>query len=471
MISKLRRLRVVLAKPAEDRSLNEKLLVSSGLTGAEYAINILFRILSTLVLTRLLSPEIFGVMGVILMFQMILVMLTDFGVRPLIVVSDHASDPNFLKTCWTVQVLHGLCTYGIILLLALLIWNMQELRLTGETGVYAQPVLAPALAVAGLQLVLQGLESVNQSFYARDMRFGRITLINLTASVFAPVAAIAIAWIWPSVWALVISGLLAATLRLIMTFVLFNGPTMGICWRSEYVSELIHRGKWIVSHSALSILTNTADKILFSMFLSASAFGTYSLATQIIDIPRNLLGRIQSNLFLQVFRSLDESGDVQAMRRQYYRYRAPFDALACMVAGGLITAAPAVIDLMYDPRYAQAGEILQILALGLPLLGMGLIREAFIARKKLMLMTLVGFVQAVSIWLGMLVALPALGSAMGALLVVALHRVPELLLLLGLAQREGWVVPLKEIRMVPVIAVGALLGLGVDYLWLWSNTL
>ena len=106
MISKFRRLSTVLSKPAAERSLDEKLAVSSALTAFEYGISILCRIGSTLVLTRLLSPEIFGLFAIIITFQMIVVMLTDFGVLdadPVLVVS--ALDQSLANRRMVVMIL------------------------------------------------------------------------------------------------------------------------------------------------------------------------------------------------------------------------------------------------------------------------------------------------------------------------------------------------------------------------------
>ena len=392
-------------------------------------------------------------------------MLTDFGIRSMIIISDEFNKIKFLQTCWTIQFIRGVCVYGIILIIAIIIWAIQEFGVTGTESVYSAPEISPAIAISGFALVLQGLESVNQHVYAREMKFGPATQIQITFSVVGPIITISLALFWPSVWVLVISGLMITSLRLFMTYWMFPGLPMGFCLQRDYAREIFDRGKWIMSHSILSVATNTADKILLSVFLPASTFGIYSLAFQMIEIPRQFLDKVQHSLLLQVFQSLEKSGDFAQMKQQYYRYRIPYDVLACMATGGFLTASPALIDLMYDPRYAQAGEIMQVLALGLPLMGIGVIREAFISQRRFRLMSLVGLIQAGTIWLGLLVALPVMGSMLGAFLVIAFHRVPELMTLLGLARRENWIVPWKEVRLWPVILIGAALGWGVDYLW------
>ncbi len=465
MLAKLRHLGGVLRTPVDQRTMADKMAIASALTMFEYAVNIVFRIGSTLIVTRLLSPEIFGLFAVIMTFQVIVVMLTDFGIRALIIVSDEAEDPRFLQTCWSVQIVRGLCLWGIVLVLALVLFGLQQAGITAGETVYAAAALPLALAASGFQLVLQGMESVNQHVHARIMRFGRITLLNVARAAIGPVLTIAIALYYPTVWALVIAGLIGGAISVLLTFTLFPGTPMRACWEARHATELFNRGKWIMGHSALNVLSTSADKIMLSAFLPAPVMGVYFLASQIIEVPHNLLHKIQAAMGLQFFKDALKTEDKAEFRRSYYRYRIPFDVLACVIAGGLLTAAPAVIDILYDPRYLQAGSILQILALGLPVLTLGLIRDAYSAQKRFRIMTLISVIQATSIWIGLTLALPVLGSTLGAFLAVALHRLPEMATLVTLARREGWIDLVKEVRFLPVIGVGALMGWGVDRLW------
>lgn len=457
--------RSTLRKPADARSMQDKMLVSGALTSLDYACNILFRIGSTLIVTRLLAPDIFGLFALIMTFQVIAVMLTDFGVRALIIVSDNVEDEDFLRTCWSVQFVRGLALSAVVGVLALGIMAAQMVGMTGETTVYGAAELPLALTISGLQLTLQGFESVNQHVHAREMRFERITVLNIVHAALGPALTIAIALWWPTVWSLVIAGIAAGLVKLTLTHSIFPGIPMRFCWQREHVSELFDRGKWIMSHSALHVVTSSADKLMLSAFLPASWLGLYFLAFQFVEVPRQLLQRIESAFGLQFFQHVNEPGETASMRTAYYRFRVPFDLVACIFAGGFLTASPAVIDMLYDPRYLEAGYIMQILAIGLPLTGLGLIRDAYSAQKRFRVMTLISLIQAVSIWLGLVVALPVLGSTLGALLAITLYRVPELTALLVMARREGWVDLMREFRFFPLILVGAAMGWGVGLLW------
>lgn len=465
MLNRANRLYLILRKPADDRTMQERLLVSGALTSLDYSLGILFRIGSTLIVTRLLAPEIFGLFALIMTFQVIAVMLTDFGVRALIIVSDTVEDETFLRTCWSVQAMRGLALSGIVALIGLSIYGAQLAGLTGTRSVYGASELPLALAISGIQLAFQGFESVNQHVAAREMRFGRITVLNIVNAAMVPALTISIALWWPTVWSLVIAGLTGGMVKLILTHVVFPGIAMRFCWQRDHAAELFNRGKWVMSHSVLNVFTTTADKVMLSAFMPASWLGLYFLALQFIEMPRQLLEKIEAAFGLQFFRHVNEPGKLAEMQAAYYRLRIPFDLVACIFAGGFMTASPAVIDLLYDPRYLEAGSIMQILAIGLPFTGVGLIRHAFSAQKRFRIMTLISLIQAGSIWLGLIVALPVLGSALGALLAIALHRVPELMTLLAMARREGWVDLVREVRFLPLIAVGAAMGWGVDWVW------
>ncbi|MEO1533537.1 MAG: hypothetical protein AAFU72_15315, partial [Pseudomonadota bacterium] len=128
------------------------------------------------------------------------------------------------------------------------------------------------------------------------------------------------------------------------------------------------------------------------------------------------------------------------------------------LAGGFMVAGPAIVALLYDPRYGDAGPIIQILALALPTIGVTLAGAGFAAQRRFSVLTLVTFLDLVLLLTGLFVALAVLENAWVAFFAVALFRLPSTAVLLWLARREGWVALLREFRMAPLILVGAAAG-------------
>ena len=67
--------------------------------------------------------------------------------------------------------------FAIVLALALGLHLLQRADILTGTHVYAAPALPAALAASGVQMVIQGFESVTPHLHAREMRFGRITAL------------------------------------------------------------------------------------------------------------------------------------------------------------------------------------------------------------------------------------------------------------------------------------------------------
>ncbi|MDY7023361.1 MAG: oligosaccharide flippase family protein, partial [Cyanobacteriota bacterium] len=59
------------------------------------------RLGSNLILTRLLIPELFGLMALVHTFIIGVALFSDIGIRPSIIRSNRWNDPLFLNTAWT----------------------------------------------------------------------------------------------------------------------------------------------------------------------------------------------------------------------------------------------------------------------------------------------------------------------------------------------------------------------------------
>ncbi len=449
--------------PTEQRSLKQKAMLAGVWSTLAFFVVALMRLVSTIVLTRLLTPDVFGIFSVLLTVTFLMTMFSDLGVRSLILTREEEKLGNaFLWNCWTIQLLRGLVVGGLIVLIGVLFRVLQNYEVFPGYSSYSAPVLSSAISVSALAFIILSVESPNKFVYERDMKFGMVTVAEVAAATLSLFFVVGLALLLMNIWALVIASVLTAIARVVLSWALFKGPRMRLAWEKEHISPIIARGKWIVTHSGLTAITNVADRLLLGMFIPASSFGFYHIARQLIDMPIMLLNKIDGQIGLQVFSELHKHKTAEAFRRSYYKYRRFFDSMSMIGCGLLVTLAAPIVGIVYDDRYASVATILQILAMGLPLTGFFALRAAFNAQRRFRRMTLLSIIQAVSIWGGLIVALGVFNSVMGAFWVVALHRVPEALVLMGMGYREHWVVLWREFSHIPLIGVGALMGWGID---------
>jgi O-antigen/teichoic acid export membrane protein len=164
-------------------------LTVAGFGGAQ-----VLRLASNLILARLLFPEAFGLMAIVSVIIQGLMQFSDVGVSPAIMQSKRGDDPAFLNTAWTIQALRGV---GLWLVACALAWPVAV--------IYDAPLLMQLLPVAGLSLLITGFNPTALDTAKRHLRWGRVTAIEFAVQITGIVAAVALAWWWQSVWALVVS--------------------------------------------------------------------------------------------------------------------------------------------------------------------------------------------------------------------------------------------------------------------------
>src|SRR5437879_3727055 len=96
----------------------------------------LVRIVSTMCLTRLLSPDVYGIVGMIGSVFFVITMLTDVGFQAYIVRHHSSDDAEFMNSVWTIHAGRGLI---LSMISALVAWPLSLLL--------AKPEIAAPLAV------------------------------------------------------------------------------------------------------------------------------------------------------------------------------------------------------------------------------------------------------------------------------------------------------------------------------------
>jgi O-antigen/teichoic acid export membrane protein len=444
-----------------------KILTSTKLSGIRFASDVGLRLVSTVILTRLLEPEIYGVFAIVLVYIYMLEMFSDLGLRSLILTREGDVSDTFLRTCWSISILRGLFILLVSAAISVVINMLQGQGVFAPDSPYSAEVLPWAITAIGCTSFVLGLNSPNAYMRERNMDFGRVTLVYVIIHLSGLIITIALAYYLRSVWALVIGFAAKTVIQVTLSFLAFPGPSMRFDLNRHDFGIVIDRGKWIIGHSALHALSKSADRLVLGFAMSASTFGLYSIARQLVDLIPMFLTSLDQQMGLQVFTHLHKS-TVDQFRRNYYRYRLFFDALAGLSAGAGMVMAPLLIQLVFDDRYQGIAPIVQVLIWSVLVTGPTLLRTAFIAERRFKQMTLLSVVTAVTLWVGLCVAVFVFDSVPAALMIIALHRLPEAIIITLLAGDRDWIIIWREFISFGFCVVGALVGWGLVLAW---NTL
>ncbi len=343
----------VLSRLTRGRSLTERAARVSVITLGGYVAGQVFRLASNLILTRLLFPEAFGTMGIVLMVMIGLQMFSDVGLNASIMQSKRGDDPDFLNTAWTIQVLRG----GILWLIAAVLAYPLALF-------YDEPMLAWYLPVAALNLVVTGFNPTRVQQAHRHLQAWRITVADLAAQVIGIVIGVVLALLLQSVWALVIAGPLSAVAGLIIYNLSLPGMKNRLRWEPAAVTELVHFGRWIIIATIAGFVGVQADKIILAKFIPLQDFGLYNIAFFLASFPYLMGGMVIGRVLIPVYRQsppLASPENHARVRKMRFAMTGILTVMVAILAFGGVW----LIDIMYDPRYADAGGIVVLIAISL----------------------------------------------------------------------------------------------------------
>jgi O-antigen/teichoic acid export membrane protein len=437
--------------------------ISAGIwTLAGYGLSLCLRLGSNLLMTRLLAPEMFGVMAIAAMVTAILMMLSDLGIGQSIVRSPHGGEPVFLDTAWTVQILRGLGLWLVALTVCgLLYWAGAHGAIQARSA-YGAPELPAVVAVSSFALVIAGFEATNSATAERALDQRRLSLLAILSQLGGLAVMVPIALIGRSIWALV-AGTLASTLvTTLLSHLWLRGHRNRLRWDATALRELISFGKWLFVSSVVTVLAANGDRLLLGGILDAHALGVYSIAALLVGTLDSGVQRVLRGVSLP---ALSEAirRDRAHFTRVYHRLRVPLDITLLFAAGALFMAGDLIVHLLYDSRYAEAGDMLRVLALSLAVTRYGVANQAYLAAGFPRDQAVVNIVRCVSLY-ALVPALFAMAGVTGALWGIALHGLATLPFVYRFKSRLGLIDWRLELLGLAGFPAGLLFGYVVNLL-------
>jgi O-antigen/teichoic acid export membrane protein len=228
---------------------------------------------------------------------------------------------------------------------------------------YDAPILMAVLPVAGLYFVTGALGSVALPLLQKRMQFKRLNSFELLQQVISSSAHIFLAYLSPTVWALVLGGLVATAARSLSTYFILPGVRPRLHISKDYAWQIFSFGKWIFISSIIYFLSMNFDRLFFAKVSALEVLGVYGIARALCDMIGTL--SIRLNNFI-VFPLVAAS---QTTARNVLRAALINKRLAVLLVGAigiaLLTAvADWVTNTLYDNRYEAAGWMLAVLSVG-----------------------------------------------------------------------------------------------------------
>lgn len=306
------------------------------------------RLVGNLILSYLLFPEAFGLMAIVNMVLLGLQIMSDLGLQPAIIRHPRGDDPDFVNTAWTIGLIRGVALFAIGVALTVPIARF-----------YREPMLIELVPVATFSALILGFASTKVVTLTRHLRPGPVLAIEVTAQAAGLVAMAVYAKLHPSVWALVIGGLVTALIKTLLSQWALPGPINRFRWEARARRDLVSFGKWLFVSSIFTFIAMRVDVAMLGRLLPVDTLGIYSIGIMLSVVVRDVLQQIYRFALMPALAASHRAG-AGVLAENFARVRTLALPAALFAILGATLLAPAFFGLLYDERYHAAAWIAQL---------------------------------------------------------------------------------------------------------------
>jgi lipopolysaccharide exporter len=317
-----------------------------------YGVTAVIRLGSSLVLTRLLSPEAYGVFGILMSFLFMIELMSDVGTVGLLVRHPRGGDVKFIHTVWTVRLIRCLVNFSLVFFGAPLIAH-----------IYQTPILTGAFRALSFWFLLVGAESMSFVLAQRDQRARIGNYAEMASNAVMTIFVIGAAAILRNHFALIFGALLQRALMTVASHFYYRNVGVGIAFDREALTDQFRFARFVLPSSVLTIVLSQYDKIVLLKLFNLALLGVYGIAGNMLG---PISGVILHNARVVLYARCSEyfRTNRATARERYYAENLRLVMIGLILPASVAGFSQSIVAILYDSRYTMVGPILMITGLG-----------------------------------------------------------------------------------------------------------
>lgn len=258
----------------------------------------------SVVLARLLTPEHYGLIGIIAIFTAVCHTLINAGFTTALIRKKDATDDDY-NTVFIVNLVMSILLYAVIFLCAPFIAEF-----------FHNKELIPLTRVSSLSMIIGALAMVQQTRLTKRIDFKSQTKITITASVSSGIIGIVMALLGFGVWALVAQTLSSQMIRTSLLWMV-NKWIPRLRFSSRSFHELFGFGWKMMASSILDTVWKELYQVVVGRFYSPATLGQYTRAKGFSQLLSNNLTAVIQRVTYPVLSNIQDEKErmVRAYRK------------------------------------------------------------------------------------------------------------------------------------------------------------
>lgn len=249
-----------------------------------------------IILARLLVPEMFGLLAMLMIIIVLCEVLMDSGFGAALIQKHNIDDYDICSTFYF-NIAIGILTGLLLFISAPII-----------AAFYNQPLISPMARVMSFMLVIDALGIVQANLLVRNMQFKARAKITFTAHLLAGAIGIVMAFGGLGVWSLVVQQLAASTVRT-SCFWFFCNWKPKLLFSVNSLRVMLKFSLSILATSLLSRITESTYYLIIGKLFSAYDLGIFSRSQQLQGFASGTLSMIIGRVTFSTFSKMQHKPD------------------------------------------------------------------------------------------------------------------------------------------------------------------
>lgn len=378
-------------------------------------------LLKIVILTRLLTPEDFGLFSLVTIALGVLESATQTGVNTTILQAKQSVE-YFIDTAWVIAIIRGLIIGCLMIVMGVVMSQF-----------YSQPQLVFLVGIAALVPFIKGFINPAIVSLHKELNFSADTAYRFALLVAETVFSIVFVWFTRSVYLWILALVAAALFEVVISFVFFKLKPHFV-YLSSRAQLIFNNAKGLGLLSVLNYLTENIDNVLIGKLIGSYGLGIYQPTYALGHEPNYEVTKSINHGALPVYIKIEH--EPGRLKRAFLKTLFTTMPLTIALSLPLLLFPELIVKLLFGDQWLTAIPLLRWLVIaGLVQGFLNLGYSLFIARQKYALMNLqlsCTFVLLV----GLLLWLSPRYGLTGAVIAVLLSRVLPLPITLFNINRE-----------------------------------
>lgn len=300
-----------------------------------------------IILARLLMPEMFGLVAMVVVFISIGQALMDGGMTSSLIRTKNPDQLDY-STVFITNIIMSLGVYGVIFIAAPYIALF-----------YNQEILTNIIRILSLTFVIRALVAVHMAKLTKEMNFKLQMKLQIPSTIMAGIVGISMAYQGYGVWSLVWLNLIQAISFTVQTL-MFMKWRPSLIFNFERFKYHFNFGYKLTLASLIDVIFNDAYRIVIGKFYSPAAVGFFHQAETLRLFPVQQISTVVGKVTYPLFAKMNDDDALK------FAYKITMKLVLVLIVPlmlGLILMAEEGFRFLFGEKWLPAVPYFQILAL------------------------------------------------------------------------------------------------------------